>query len=68
MTTAVPPRACPSERVAVGGARILDQPMVANEPAAWKAHRNTIGGTGHWRFTTADARIKLHHLYPQYAR
>lgn len=48
--------------------RIPDHPAVANEVAAWESHRNTIGGTVHWRFTTADARIKLHHLYPQYAR
>jgi len=48
--------------------RIPDQPMVANQVAAWEAHRNTIGGAVHWRFTTADARIKLHHLYPHYAR
>ena len=48
--------------------RIPDHPRVANEVAAWEAYRNAIGGPVHWRFTTADARIKLLHLYPQYAR
>jgi DDE superfamily endonuclease len=30
--------------------------------AAWQAAR--VGGTVKWRFTTAQARIKLHRLYP----
>ena len=46
--------------------RIPEQAMLAKEVAAWEAHRNAIGGTVHWRFTTADARIKLLHLYPHY--
>ncbi len=37
---------------------------VACEVAAWKADRNQTGATIHWRFTTPDARIKLHRLYP----
>ncbi len=32
--------------------------------AAWEAERNERGLEVHWRFTTADARIKLHKLYP----
>jgi len=32
--------------------------------AAWEDRRNTKGGTVDWRFTTADARIKLKRLYP----
>ena len=32
--------------------------------AAWTAQRNTPGKTVTWRFTTADARIKLWRLYP----
>lgn len=36
----------------------------AREVAAWEAHRNTHRAQIDWRFTTADARIKLKHLYP----
>jgi len=32
--------------------------------AAWQADRNAAESTIDWRFTTADARIKLKHLYP----
>jgi hypothetical protein len=32
---------------------------------AWQSYRNTACCGMHWRFTTADARIKLHSLYPQ---
>jgi hypothetical protein len=32
--------------------------------AAWEAERNERGVEVRWRFTTADARIKLHRLYP----
>jgi hypothetical protein len=37
---------------------------LAREVAAWEEDRNerTVGAK--WRFTTADARIKLHRLYP----
>jgi hypothetical protein len=31
---------------------------------AWEAERNERGVEVKWRFTTADARIKLHRLYP----
>jgi hypothetical protein len=31
---------------------------------AWQARRNAEGGRVIWRFTTADARVKLRHLYP----
>ena len=30
----------------------------------WSSQRNRSGATVDWRFTTADARIKLRHLYP----
>lgn len=30
----------------------------------WNVDRNATGSVVHWRFTTADARIKLHRLYP----
>ena len=32
--------------------------------AAWKRRRNEAGVAADWRFTTADARIKLRKLYP----
>ena len=44
--------------------RIPDQDMLRREIAAWEAPRNSAHATMEWRFTTADARIKLKHLYP----
>ena len=44
--------------------RIPDQPSLKREVAAWEARRNTAEATVQWRFTTADARIKLAKLYP----
>jgi hypothetical protein len=32
--------------------------------AAWEERRNSTACMISWRFTTADARIKLKHLYP----
>jgi len=34
------------------------------EMGRWEADRNAAGGRVRWRFTTADARIILRHLYP----
>ena len=44
--------------------RIPDQETLRAEVAAWEAERNDSSATVNWRFTTADARIKLKHLYP----
>ena len=44
--------------------RIPDQEVVTAEVAVWEEERNASGATINWRFTTADARIKLKHLYP----
>ena len=44
--------------------RIPDQEVLTAEVAAWEEERNASGATINWRFTTADARIKLKHLYP----
>ncbi len=44
--------------------RIPDQATLIREVAAWETERNAMQATVHWRFTTADARIKLKHLYP----
>jgi hypothetical protein len=34
------------------------------EAQAWCEERNRLGTSVEWRFTTADARIKLRKLYP----
>ena len=44
--------------------RIPDQPTLRHEVAAWESQRNGAASTVNWRFTTADARIKLKRLYP----
>jgi len=44
--------------------RIADLGALAAEVAAWVAARNAAGAAVDWRFATADARIKLKHLYP----
>jgi DDE superfamily endonuclease len=44
--------------------RLPDQATLAHETAAWVAERNERQITIEWRFTTADARIKLKQLYP----
>ncbi len=44
--------------------RTPDPMTLAQEAAAWEAERNANAATVHWRFTTADARIKLRRLYP----
>jgi hypothetical protein len=44
--------------------RLADQATLEWEVAAWQATRNADGRGVNWRFTTADARIKLKHLYP----
>ncbi len=44
--------------------RINTRADLAREVAAWAAARNGAQVTINWRFTTADARIKLKHLYP----
>jgi hypothetical protein len=44
--------------------RLPDQATLALETAAWAAERNARQITTEWRFTTADARIKLKQLYP----
>jgi hypothetical protein len=45
-------------------ARIDSQEQMARVTAAWEEERNERGVEVKWRFTTADARIKLHKLYP----
>lgn len=44
--------------------RLPDKATVLDEVAAWEEPRNDYHMTVQWRFTTADARIKLKKLYP----
>jgi hypothetical protein len=46
--------------------RISDLTILNAELAAWQRHTNADQRQVHWQFTTADARIKLRHLYPNY--
>ncbi len=44
--------------------RIASAEERRREVAAWQEPRNERAAAVQWRFTTADARIKLRHLYP----
>lgn len=44
--------------------RLADMDTVAKEVTAWSNARNRTASTVNWRFTTADARMKLKQLYP----
>jgi len=46
--------------------RIPSKDKMASKVAAWTCNRNSKALTVNWQFTTADARIKLKHLYPKY--
>ena len=46
--------------------RIGDQSRLMEEAAAWERQRNTTATKVDWRFTTANARIKLKRLYPTF--
>jgi DDE superfamily endonuclease len=46
--------------------RIPDKEMLIKEVAAWQTDRNKNHTKADWRFKTADARIKLKRLYPQF--
>lgn len=45
--------------------RIADKNSLQREVSAWQEDRNAKVVKVEWRFTTADARIKLKHLYPE---
>lgn len=47
--------------------RIGDKTTLEREVRSWQDRRNAHSGKVDWRFTTADARIKLQHLYPSIA-
>ncbi len=44
--------------------RLADRATLTREVAAWVAEHNATAQPINRRFTTADARIKLHRLYP----
>jgi hypothetical protein len=44
--------------------RIPDRATLEAEVTAWLQRRNANHAKANWRFTTADARIKLKSLYP----
>jgi DDE superfamily endonuclease len=46
--------------------RIPDAATLDQDLATWTAQRNADGSKVTWHFTTADARVKLRHLYPQH--
>ena len=46
--------------------RIPDKPSLINEIDAWEKTRNQHHAKADWQFTTADARVKLKRLYPQF--
>jgi DDE superfamily endonuclease len=48
------------------GRRIADRQKLEKEIAAWEAERNKYHTKADWQFTTANARIKLKHLYPTF--
>lgn len=45
-------------------ARIPDPATLTDKVTDWHTSRNAKRGSVRWRFTTKDARIKLHRLYP----
>ena len=46
--------------------RLPDQAAMRDAVTAWAARRNAAIRTIDWQFTTADARIKLKRLYPEF--
>jgi hypothetical protein len=46
--------------------RIADKQIVAREVTAWQDHRNKRHAKADWQFTTANARVKLKRLHPQF--
>ncbi len=46
--------------------RIPDKPTLTTQVAAWEESRNKHYAKANWQFTTADARVRLKTLYPQF--
>jgi hypothetical protein len=45
---------------------IAAKQILAHEVNAWQDHRNKHHAKANWQFKTADARVKLKRLYPQF--
>ncbi len=45
-----------------------DDVALAHAIAAYETQRNAAQATINWRFTTQDARTKLHRLYPYHSK
>lgn len=48
--------------------RLDNAEFLRREVTAWQASSNAIDNQINWQFTTADARVKLRRLYPEYLR
>jgi hypothetical protein len=46
--------------------RIAEKQILTHEVNAWQRHRNKHHAKANWQFKTADARVKLKRLYPQF--
>lgn len=46
------------------GGRISDQKRLKQRVSALERARNEVHAKINWQFTSEDARVKLHHLYP----
>ena len=46
--------------------RIATSEILQRETAAWETQRNQAAMGANWTFTTEDARVKLHKLYPSF--
>ena len=46
--------------------RIADKQILTSEISAWEKNRNKHHAKADWQFTTADARVRLKSLYPQF--
>ena len=44
--------------------RIAEKDTAITQVQAWTQRRNAKQAKANWQFTTADARVKLHKLYP----
>ena len=55
-----------TRRARVADRRIADKQILAHEVNAWQDHRNKHHAKANWQFKTADARVKLKRLYPQF--
>jgi hypothetical protein len=46
--------------------RNADKQILAHEVNAWQDYRNKHHAKANWQFKTAEARVKLKRLYPQF--